>query len=135
MAEQKKWTNQKLKDEFISSSKFGLGAYKLYMSLMPDKVLNMLEWCGFSNISESEGLRLLDESGSGKDFFAIMAQMTPLNYFYIFQTQFGVLGERKTRSLEKVHEIHTIDEIFDVGHIDKVYENAWLYRCSNSVVL
>lgn len=101
MAEQKKWTNQKLKEEFISSSKFGLGAYKLYMSLMPDKVLNMLEWCGFSNISESEGLRLLEESGSGTDFFAIMAQMTPLNYFYIFQTQFGVLGERKTRSLDK----------------------------------
>jgi len=101
MSEQKKWTNQKLKEEFISSSKFGLGAYKLYMSLMPDKVLNMLEWCGFSNISESEGLRLLEESGSGKDFFAIMAQMTPLNYFYIFQTQFGVLGERKTRSLDK----------------------------------
>jgi len=101
MAEQKKWSCPKLKREFISSSKFGFGAYKLYMSLMPDKVLNMLEWCGFSNISESEGLRLLEESGSGDDFFAIMAQMTPLNYFYIFQTQFGVLGEQKTRSLEK----------------------------------
>jgi len=99
MADQKKWTSPELKSEFIASSKFGLGAYKLYMSLMPEKVLNMLEWCGFSNISESEGLRLLSESGSGKDFFSIMAQMTPLNYFYIFQTQFGILGEKHPRYL------------------------------------
>ena len=37
MAEQKKWTNDNLKTEFLSSAKFGLGAFKLYMSLMPDK--------------------------------------------------------------------------------------------------
>ena len=37
MAKQKKWTSDVLKTEFLSSAKFGLGAFKLYMSLMPDK--------------------------------------------------------------------------------------------------
>ena len=40
MAKQKNWSSEVLRKEFLSSAKFGLGAFKLYMSLMPDKGKN-----------------------------------------------------------------------------------------------
>ena len=61
----------------------------------------MLEWVGFNGITEKEGLELIEQAAEG-GFFSTMAKMTPLNYMFIFQTQFGVVGEKSTRNLNTV---------------------------------
>ena len=48
----------------------------------------MLEWVGFSGITEKEGLQLISEAASCDGFFSTMAKMTPLNYLFIFQEKF-----------------------------------------------
>ena len=60
--------------------------------------------CGFGGISEKEGLKLLAESANAEGFFSVMAKLTPLNYFYIFQVQFGTLFQRNNRDLSLVSE-------------------------------
>ena len=46
-AKSRSWKSEILKKEFESGAKFGLGVYQLYLSILPPKVLKILEWVGF----------------------------------------------------------------------------------------
>ena len=57
----KKWDCPKLQKEFENGTKFGLGVYMLYLSVLPSKILTILEWIGFKG-DRDRGLQLLYEA-------------------------------------------------------------------------
>ena len=57
----KKWESDRLKIEFENGTKFGMGVYMLYLSVLPAKILTILEWIGFKG-DRDRGLQLLYEA-------------------------------------------------------------------------
>ena len=74
---------------------------KLYMSLLPPKVLRIMEWIGFSGDSQ-DALKKMNECADSNTLRSLIAMMTPWTYYYIFQFQFGAVGEKEGIDIKKV---------------------------------
>ena len=78
------WKSSFLKTEFEYGAKFGLGVYQLYLSVLPPKILKILEWVGFRG-DRDEGLRLLYEAADSNACRALFAKWFPMFYYYMAQ--------------------------------------------------
>ncbi|CAG0919064.1 unnamed protein product [Notodromas monacha] len=61
LKEKPMWTNDKLQNNFESGVRLGVGAFNLLISMLPGRVLKILEWIGFSGTKEL-GLSQLEKS-------------------------------------------------------------------------
>lgn len=99
----KTWDSDELRIEFQNGTKFGLGVYMLYLSVLPSKILTILEWIGFKG-DKTRGLELLYEASDSKTCRSFMSTWFAMAYHYIFQFQFGVVGERDGIPITKTNE-------------------------------
>ena len=90
----KVWKSDFLKKEFEYGSKFGLGVYQLYLSVLPGKILKILEWVGFKG-NRDDGLALLYETADSDTCRSIFAKWFPMFYYYIVQYFMGTVGEKE----------------------------------------
>ena len=95
----KKWESDLLKKEFDNGTKFGMGVYMLYLSVLPSKVLTLLEWIGFKG-DRDQGLKLLYEASNSDTARSIMCNWFAMAYHFIFQFQFGAVGEAEGIDIE-----------------------------------
>ena len=119
MGLKKEWKSEFLKKEFIYGAKFGLGVYQLYLSVLPGKILKILEWVGFKGDREI-GLQLLYETADSNTCRSLFAKWFPMFYYYIFQYFLGTVGE-KEGTPTPVTDIHLkqVSEMFPGKNSDK----------------
>lgn len=99
----KKWDSEELKYEFENGIKFGLGVYMLYLSILPGKILTILEWIGFKGDKDG-GLDLLYQAAESGTCRSIMSIWFSMAYHYIFQFQFGAVGEINGIDIAKTNQ-------------------------------
>ena len=71
------------------------------MSLLPPKILKIMEWIGFSG-DGSDAIVKLNECADSKTLRSAIAVMTPWSYYYIFEFQFGSVCEKEGVDIQKV---------------------------------
>ena len=72
------------------------------MSLLPPKILKIMEWIGFSG-DGSGAIKKLNECADSKTLRSAIAVMTPWSYYYIFEFQFGSVCEKEGVDIAKVN--------------------------------
>lgn len=100
---------------FNSGANFGLGIYKLYLSILPAKILRVLSWIGFKGDRE-EGLRLLHEAASTNTCRAMLSKLCAIAYHYVYQYQFGTVGELNGMSINQSKD--------HLAQLSKVFPNC-----------
>ena len=73
----------------------------LYLSILPGKILTILEWIGFKGDKDG-GLDLLYQAAESGTCRSIMSIWFSMAYHYIFQFQFGAVGEINGIEITKV---------------------------------
>ncbi|CAG5103912.1 Oidioi.mRNA.OKI2018_I69.chr1.g997.t1.cds [Oikopleura dioica] len=120
IVEKKTWSSEFLKNEFEFGAKCGLGVYQLYLSVLPPKILKILEWVGFRGDRDA-GLALLYECANANCCRSIFSKWFPMFYFYIVQYFFGTVGEIKGLSCETTDEhLQQLGNLFKGGAIVEI---------------
>uniref|UniRef100_A0A6I8SST2 Tetratricopeptide repeat protein 39B n=1 Tax=Xenopus tropicalis TaxID=8364 RepID=A0A6I8SST2_XENTR len=88
--------------QFEGGVKLGIGAFNLMLSLLPSRVLRLLEFIGFSGNREF-GLSQLREGASGNSIRAILCVLTLLFYHTYISTILGT-GEANLEEAEALLE-------------------------------
>ncbi|CBY42531.1 unnamed protein product, partial [Oikopleura dioica] len=76
IVEKKVWKSEFLKNEFEYGAKCGLGVYQLYLSVLPPKIVKILEWVGFRGDRDA-GLSLLYESAEANCWPNVFSKWFP----------------------------------------------------------
>ena len=71
-----------------------MGVYQLNLSVLPAKILKILEWVGFRGDKEG-GLRLLYETVETQTCRSLFAKWVPMFYHYWIQYFMGTVGEKE----------------------------------------
>lgn len=79
---QRKWDNDASKEHFESGVKMGVGTFNLMISLLPGRVIKLLEFIGFSGNKES-GMKDLIAGSQMNGLRQVLCVMTLLGYHLI----------------------------------------------------
>ncbi|XP_061486229.1 tetratricopeptide repeat protein 39B isoform X1 [Rhineura floridana] len=104
--------------QFEGGVQLGIGAFNLMLSLLPGRILRLLEFIGFSGNREL-GLQQLREGASGASLRAILCTFTLLLYHTYVSLIFG-MGE--TNLLEAETLLHPYLQKFPKGAIILFYD-------------
>ena len=88
----------------------------LYLSILPGKILTILEWIGFKGDKDG-GLDLLYQAAESGTCRSIMSIWFSMAYHYIFQFQFGAVGEINGIEITKVLTAITFITRITVSHL------------------
>ena len=111
----KEWKSSFLKREFEYGAKFGLGVYQLYLSVLPPKILKILEWVGFRG-DRDVGLALLYSAADSNTCRSLFSKWFPMFYYYMVQYFMGTVGEKEgTPTLQTDLHLKVVSEMFPTG--------------------
>jgi hypothetical protein len=79
---QRKWTDEASKEHFESGVKMGMGTFNLMISLLPGRVIKLLEFIGFSGNKQS-GMQDLVTGSQMTGLRQVLCVMTLLSYHLI----------------------------------------------------
>ena len=71
------------------------------MSLLPPKILKIMEWIGFSG-DGADAIEKLNDCADSGTLRSSIAMMTPFTYYFIFEFQFGAVGVKNGLDISKV---------------------------------
>ena len=73
------------------------------MSLLPPKILKIMEWIGFSGDGR-DAIVKLNECADSNTLRSSISMMTPFTYYFIFEFQFGAVAVKEGLDISKVCE-------------------------------
>ena len=71
------------------------------MSLLPPKILKIMEWIGFSG-DGTDAIEKLNDCADSGTLRSSVATITPFTYYFIFEFQFGAVGVKNGLDISKV---------------------------------
>ncbi|KAL4717690.1 hypothetical protein ACJJTC_000839 [Scirpophaga incertulas] len=88
----KKWDCEESKTHFQSGVRLGIATFNLMISLLPPKIISLLEFVGFSG-SKMQGLAELEAASAAPGMRSVLCDLTLLGYHLVICHFIGTFGD------------------------------------------
>ncbi|XP_030021632.1 tetratricopeptide repeat protein 39B [Manduca sexta] len=92
--EKKQWENHVSKIQFQSGVRLGIATFNLMISLLPPKIISLLEFVGFSG-NKTLGLQELEAGSRAPGMRSVLCDLTLLGYHLVICHFIGAFGNMK----------------------------------------